>query len=147
MTNYINAHAQTNIDTEYQNMMVHLEAAQHKLLAKYGMTGTDTPALMRKLMSSLDRSLPEMSHKDEKLFLIYSGMLETKKYVEAFEELIQAKKEINSLHEEIDGLHMHIDMLYETGQFDDEEDADNDVQALGTNTPANDNRRGLYSVT
>lgn len=146
MTNYINARAQTNIDTEYQNMMIHLEAAQSKLLAKYGMTSTDIPALMRKLMSSLDGSLPEMSHKDEKRFLIYSGMLETKKYVEAFEELIQAKKEINSLHDEIDGLHRHIDMLYETGQFDDEEDAD-DVQEHGVDAPANDNRQGLYPVT
>lgn len=147
MTNHAHTYTNANTDTEHQSMIAHLEAAQRKLLTKYGMTFGDVPTLLRGLANSFDGSRPEMDRDDERLFLIYIGMMETQKSIEAIKELIRAQEHINSLHEEIDGLHRHIDCLYETGQFDDEEDADDNIQELGIDAPANDNRQGLYPVT
>ncbi|QCG96328.1 hypothetical protein E6C67_21190 [Azospirillum sp. TSA2s] len=117
MTNYINTHSQTDIDTEYQNMMVHLEVAQRKLLAKYGMNNTDIPALMWKLMFSFDGNLPEMSREDERRFLIYSAMLEMKKNIEAVEKSNRANDEVVDLLCEINQLQNHIEYLVDGQNF------------------------------
>lgn len=120
MTNYTYAHAQTNIDTEYQNIMAHLEVAQRKLLAKYGMTKADIPALMWKLISSIDGSIPEipeMSRKDERIFLIFNTMIEMKKNIEAVEKANRANDEVIDLLEEINQLQNHIEYLVDGQNF------------------------------
>ncbi|MBP2304602.1 hypothetical protein GBZ48_17805 [Azospirillum melinis] len=139
MTNYAHTHTNANTDTEYQSMIAHLEAAQRKLLAKYGMTLEDTPTLLRGLAKSFDGSCPEMDRTDERLLLIYIGMMETHKYIEVAEELSQAKQTINELNEDIDGICEYVRYLHNKVPFDDEEGEDGEFLNIETVEFADEN--------